>query len=295
MNLEVRWQESTWTSCLHAAQILSEQRPPGVPDMVVESMQPVVDRLINVLKTAGVPLKPFWRHALPLSAQLTGKHELAGVILRKTRGLEYENGGTAEHLTAIFTDLSHAYHTAMPKAEEELPLRRRPLREAWEARGPGLLHFLQRVLPEAFLPESADVILILPFSGGRGTAHLDYNSVRVEAVLYDPYPQLPEVARLGWLFSQLNLDLPKYSENIARDRLPMVARLATLPGILYAAEEVELVRPGTVSLADALKLWQVAREGHEALAEIVQQWWQVQEARQAPWPVALTALDRMLG
>lgn len=157
-----------------------------------------------------------------------------------------------------------------------------------------MIYFLNRVLPEGFIPELATVILVLPISAGRGTAHLSYNTLRLEAVLYDPNPQLPEVARLGWLISQLNLDLPKYSEQIEPSRVPLVARLATLPAILYAAEEVELIRPGTVTLANALQLWQVTHAGHEELAKIVARWWQTQETQQAPCQVALAGLDRML-
>lgn len=294
MNLELRWQENTWTSCLHAAQILAGNPPSGVSEELVSAIAPAAKNLVSELQTAQIPPKLFWRHALPLSAQLDGKVELAKAVLRKTHGLEASESSFVTSIGGALTDLANAYALAVPKAAEELILRRRPLREAWEARGPGLLYFLQRVLPEEFLPETADVILVLPISGGRGTAHLAYNSVRLEGMLYDPNPQLPEVARLGWLFSQLNLDLPKYSEEIDPDRIGLIARLATLPGILYAAEEVELVRPGTVTLADALKLWQVTHIGHEALAEIVQQWWQTQETRQAPWQVALLALDRMV-
>ncbi|MEW4563317.1 hypothetical protein AB1K70_12375 [Bremerella sp. JC770] len=295
MNLDLRWQENTWTSCLHAAQILAGNPPSGVSEDLVKAVGPAVKSLVSELRMAQVIPKLFWRHALPLSAQIDGKAELAKVVLRKTHGLEASESAYATSIGGALTDLAHAYATAIPKAADELLLRRRPLREAWEARGPGLLHFLQRVLPEEFLPETADVILVLPISGGRGTAHLAYNSVRLEGMLYDPNPQLPEVARLGWLLSQLRLDLPMYSEEIDPDRIGTVARLATLPGILYAAEEVELIRPGTVRLADALKLWQVTHTGHEALAEIVSQWWQTQETRRAPWRIALLALDRMLG
>ncbi|QDU77600.1 hypothetical protein Pan97_46720 [Bremerella volcania] len=295
MNLELRWQENTWTSCLHAAQILAGNAPASLSEDLVNAVAPSAKRLVSELQTAQVVPKLFWRHALPLSAQLDGKVELAKAVLRKTHGLEASESGYATSIGGALSDLSNAYSSVLPKAAEELSLRRRPLREAWEARGPGLLYFLMRVLPEEFLPETADVILVLPISGGRGTAHLAYNSVRLEGMLYDPHPQLPEVARLGWLISQLNLDLPKYSEEIDPDRIGMIARLATLPGILYAAEEVELVKPGSVSLADAMKLWQVTHIGHEALAEIVQQWWQTQETRQAPWRIALMALDRMIG
>lgn len=295
MNLELRWQESVWTSCLHAAQILSGSVPENVSEVLQAQIAPPAKRLVQEIERAGIAPNLFWRHALPLSAQISGKNELANIVLRKTRGIEMSESSYVATIAGALSDLAAAYHEAVPKAEQELALRRRPIQEAWEARGPGLLYFLNRVLPEEFIPELATVVLVVPVSAGRGTAHLNYNSLRLEAVLYDPHPQLPEVARLGWLISQLNIDLPKYSELIQPDRVPMIARLATLPAILYAAEEVELIKPGSVTLADALKLWQVAHARHTALAEILQQWWQTQETRQASWHVALAGLDRMLG
>lgn len=294
MNLELRWQESPWTSCLHAAQILAGNAPQHVSEALLAQVAPPARRLVEEVERAGIAPKLFWRHALPLSAQLSSKDELARVVLRKTRGIELSDSAYAMNIAGALSDLANAYQAAVPKAEQELSLRRRPIQEAWEARGPGLIYFLNRVLPEDFIPELATIILVLPISAGRGTAHLSYNTLRLEAVLYDPNPQLPEVARLGWLISQLNIDLPKYSELIEPSRVPLVARLATLPAILYAAEEVELIRPGTVTLADALQLWQVAHTGHESLAEIVSRWWQTQEAQQVPWHVALAGLDRML-
>lgn len=295
MNLELRWQESAWTSCLHAGQILAGKPPENVSPELLAAVAPPAQALVKTVDQSGIAPKLFWRHALPLSAEIQNKSELASLVLRKTRGIDFSQSPQAKLVSGALSDLANAYQQAVPKAAEELPLRRRPLQEAWEARGPGLLYFLSRVLPEDFIPELATVILVLPISAGRGTAHLSYNSLRLEGMLYDPNPHLPEVVRLAWLISQLNIDLPKYSELIPPDRVPLVARLATLPAILYAAEEVELIKPGSVSLADALKLWKVTHAGHDALAEIVAQWWHTQETRQAPWHVALAGLDRMLG
>ena len=293
MNLELRWQENAWTSCLHAAQLVAGRRS-AVSAELAAAIEPPALEIVQELHFAGIPDRLFWRHLLPLSVHEASKDQLARTAVGKTSGLDAADSSAAARIGQALADLERAYHTAIPNAQEQIALRRRPLQEAWEARGPGLMHFLKQHVPEDFVPESAEVILILPVSSGRGTAHLSYNSVRMEAVLYDPYPQLPEAARLGWLLAQLNLDLAKYGERVHRDRLPLVARLAVLPAVLAAAEEVELVRPGTVTLADALRIWQVTNAGHEALAEIVQKWWSTQETKQAEWPVALAALDRML-
>lgn len=293
MNLELRWQENVWTSCLHAAQIVAGRNYP-VDEALAASIGPIVEEMLHELYFAGISDRRFWRHVLPLSARHPGKAELARIVVGKTSGLAAADSPAAERVGQALTALERAYLKAIPDAENQLKLRRRPLQEAWEARGPGLLFFLKQFVPEDFVPEAADIVLVLPVSGGRGTAHLTYNSLRLEGVLYDPYPQLPEVVRLAWLLAQLNINLPKYGEQVHQDRLPLIARLAVLPAALAAAQEVELMRPGTVTLADALKLWQVTNAGHEALAEIVETWWTTQQAQDAPWNIALAALDRML-
>ena len=93
---------------------------------------------------------------------------------------------------------------------------------------------------------------------------------RIEAVLANPHAELPEVVRLAWLLSQLHLDLPIHGERIERRRLPHVARLATLPGILEAAHYVELVQEPAALLPFALSAWRIVpAEDASAVAEVV--------------------------
>jgi len=293
MNIALSWQESEFTSCLHAAQIAVGQQDFRHPNLT-EAFINAATLLVQKAELAGVSAKIFWRHALPLSAQRISKNDVVQGILRKAVHLDQENSRSASQLVAALQTLDVTYRRAIPDAHRQLELRRRPLEEAWEARGPGLMYMLARQLPEEFIPTRADVVLVLPVSGGRGTAHLDYNSLRMEAVLYNPHEELPEIVRLAWLIAQLKIDLPIYSETIPRDQLSLIARLAVLPGILAAAAEVDLIDPSRCNTAQALKLWQVTRTGHETLGTLVDQWWSVQSTRQKPWHVALAALDQML-
>jgi len=289
VNLQLSWKESVMTSCLHAAQIVLKSKASLTPEFAQAA-----DLLLQEVDKSAIPTHLFWRNAIPLSAQSTSKAELAKLVLRKTRGLEASESIQSAELAGRLSDLANQYENALPDAEKQLGLRRRPLFEAWEARGPGLLYFLSQQLEEDFFPPSAEVILVLPISGGRGTAHLQFNNIRMEAVLYDPDPMIPEVVRMGWLLSQLNFDLPKFSEILPAERVPLLARLATLPAVLIAAEEVELIPRDQLNLSHLLEAWGVSDHGHNQLAEIVASWWEVQSSRQAPWPAALAALDRML-
>jgi hypothetical protein len=176
---------------------------------------------------------------------------------------------------------------------DDLALRSRPLRELWEAYGPGLLHSVARQTEEDVLVSRADVILVHPVLGGAGKAHLSNNSVRLEAVLTNNVPQLPETVRLAWLLGQLNLDLPKFSERVPADRLPYVAALAVLPVVLQAGHELELCQFNPTLTTLAIARWKLATSP-EATAELVHLWWETYQSSPTSWSTALSALDQML-
>ena len=170
-----------------------------------------------------------------------------------------------------------------------MELRSEPLREQWEARGPGLMANVARLIGDEVVAE-ADVILVQPALGGGGAAYPKYNSVSMEAVLANPIAELPEVVRLGWLLAQLNLDLPRYEEVLPRDRLLDVGPLAMIPPLLAAAQDVELAHLDEATLGTALAAWRVPPADPTKLID----WWETCQSSSFSWAVALGALDRML-
>lgn len=253
-----------------------------------------VASLVEELARGGIDVEAFFREAVPLAADFENNRELAERVLVKLPGRsDVQNQQAAGRLAGWFTALEAAVTSAVPGAVDELALRGGPLREQWEARGPGLLAALARTTEAGLLPAGAEVVLVYPALGGAGAAHLPYNKATLEAVLTNPFADLPETVRLGWLLSTLNLDLPKYSEAIPRDRLQRLAGLATLPAALAAAADVELVA-GEPPLARVLTAWRLASEGAEALAGTLAEWWTTYQESRPPWQVALAALDRLL-
>ena len=205
----------------------------------------------------------------------------------------------AETLTPLlagrFSDLEIAYRRALPNLADELALRAGPLRSHWEARGPGLLAAIARMTDDRLVVERADVNLVQPAVGGGGVTHLPYNSVTIEAVAANPNEQLPEPVRLGWLLSQLNLDLPVFSETIPRDRLPLVAGLAMVPLVLTAAEQVGWVGAVDAALiATAIDWWRLPVTPAAETAEVIERWFNGYGASKPDFGVALTALDRLV-
>ena len=126
-----------------------------------------------------------------------------------------------------------------PQLVDKLGVRGRPLQEQWETRGPGLLNNVAQRTAEGFVAHNGEVVLVNPLVGGHGRAHLANNRVTLEAVLANPHDALPETLRLGWLLTQLNVDVPMYSDPIPQFLLLRVASLACLSLALAGAESVE--------------------------------------------------------
>lgn len=146
-----------------------------------------------------------------------------------------------------------------PGTDRELTLRIRPLREQWEARGPGILRYCQKRMPWLQLPPQVEIQLMLPQRGGAGHV-MDSQTIALEAVLANRYPQLPEVVRLAWLIL------------CASDKKSDVRYAALVPVVLAAAEFVELARCDADTLRLALADWLDCRAAERSDEWF--RWWQ---------------------
>ena len=284
----LNWRVSSSASALHAAAAVVRGEALADASLASALMEPAAE-LQGEIQAAQLPAERFWRNLLGVSASIESNRELAKLALVKTigRGIAAENA--EPRIAAAVTVIEAAFQRRLPKLAEELPLRIGPLREQWEARGPGFLRQIGVLTEEALLVEQAEVVVIHPALGGGGEAWLAGNQVRIEGVLANPHPQLPEAVRLGWLLSQLNLDLPLLSENVHADRLPRVAGLAMLPAALAAGREVELCQDLPELLGQAMKAWRLAAD-----ATVLTQWWETYRDSRPPFAVGLAGLDKML-
>jgi hypothetical protein len=259
------------------------------------ALTPSAAQLTRELRAAQLQERLFWRNVVPLAATIENRRQLLITTLAKTtgRGPRFDDIVTA--IGARLAEFQKAAAAALPNLESELGLRERPLREQWEARGPGILRCIADLTESGLLVEACEVLPVFPVLGGGGTAHLAYNSVRIEAVLANPIAELPEVVRLAWLIAQLQLDLPALSENIHAQRLPHIARFAMLPAALAAAQQVELVRNSPDLLGQAIESWRLAVPGGLNAVQVVAEWWEAYQATRPSFGVALAALDQMFG
>jgi hypothetical protein len=288
MPIELRWVVSIHASVLHATAALLEGAR-LVDDQLSATLADEARGLAGELAAAGLSSQRFFEHVIPLSVQFDSPGQLTEISVAKIAGRSQAQRA-APRLANRLQNLYAAFELARPKALEELELRAEPLKGQWEARGPGLMAALARFTEPDLLVDAADAIVVHPVLGGGGAAHPLYNSLRIEAVLANPVAELPEVTRLGWLLAQLNLDLSKFEGELRHDRLFQVGRLALIPPLLAAAEEVELARNDIESLTRALAVWGLQAVEPDKLA----QWWETYQSERPPWAVALGALDRML-
>lgn len=295
MAIELRWLASMSASAFHAVEALFQGQT-LVDENLHEALTGPTERLVDEIEQAGLAPPDMVPLLAALSVGIENNRELVEVAIAKLRGRSESLGEVTGRLAGRIADLESALRSTLPNVADQLALRGEPLRQQWEARGPGLLMHFGRLTDPSLVAKRADVALVYPVLGGDGTAHLPLNTVRIEALLANPHPELPEMVRLAWLLSQLQLDAPIHSEQIPRARLPYVARLATLPGVLESAQYVELLGNGPALLPSALATWRVVPPDEtDTVADVVSAWWQTyQESSNVPLRIALSSLDRML-
>jgi hypothetical protein len=286
--MELRWKISDSASCFHAAAMLALGRPLVDAELASALESPVADFAAecgNMGSDAGQLLDLL----AMLGADVDNNQQLSALALTKLQGGRPSESSVAA-LARQITALEHAYLRIRPEIAEELALRSQPLRAQWEARGPGLLTQLANLTEAHLIAAGATAAIVQPVVGGFGAALIPSNLVRIEGVIADPLPHLPETVRLGWLLAQLNLDLPMFHDQLARDRVLDVGKLALVPAVLTAAEKVELVHDVERTLPAALTAWGLA----EDLAPTLLAWWDTYCISKPAWAVALAALDAML-
>lgn len=291
--MELCWQPSFDVGAMHAAWAVASGRR-LLEAALHDELEPAAKQLEELARSWRLTPTVFWRQLLMLSADEPSNQSLAERLLKRLLGSN-PPAKSASQLAAAIAACESIVRQRFPRMLDELAVRVGPLQLAWEARGPGLLTALGRITEQEFLVESATVILVQPVVGGDGMAHLLTNRVHMEALLTDVDPRLPETLRLAWLLGQLNLDRPKYSEQVHGHALAQVAELALLPAILASAEAVQLTQLEPTTLKLALSQWtRTPDEQLERQSRVIMAWWETASAAQWPWNTALTGLSKML-
>lgn len=259
-----------------------------------------VSELAEFLTIENVDVDSFLTCLASLAPSIDARRELAHTALTKLYGRARADAlappGAGAGLSGLLGACERTYAACQPKLLEELRLRTGPLRELWEARGPGLLAGVGRRTDRSQIVESATVALVPPLSGsGGGEAYASTNVVRFEAVLANPNGRLPETVRLAWLLSQLAADqlgeIP-----FEKSWGAALVGAAMLPAVLEAAADLELVAPDDPTLiAAAVEAWDIELLKPPGRLAALDDWRITCATIDGlPWTVRLLALETML-
>ena len=292
MQIELQWQTSFRASSYHAAAMLLRSRELSDPRMGQALAKPALN-LKRWLGGSHADAELFFDHLLPLSLDAQSRRELATTVTNKVVGRQ-DSAFLADSLSDLLETLENAYREVAPTIEQESRPQHESLESQWRLHSRGLMTGVARLTDEDFLVTRAQVIPVHPIVGGAGQPFLFYNAVLVEIVATDANTPLPEVLRLAWLLSTLNLELPRHSENLGRARLRLIGPLAMIPIVLAAAEPLSLARCDRSTLRQAVASWGPWPLETDRIVDELDEWWDVYSEARPPLSAALAALDLML-
>ncbi len=257
-----------------------------------EALDGPVAALLGEIAVGGLPVDEMIAQFASLSADFENNRELVTRALARLWIDTSEE--TVGRVAGGIADVEAALMRMAPEIVEELAVRGLPLRQQWEARGPGMLVTIARLTDAAVVPEAAEIVVVAPYAGGHGLAHPAQNRVTFEAVLVNPHAELPETVRMAWLVAQLNADLPRFADVLPGARGAAAFRVAMLAPALAAGEAVELTRCDEAMLDAAIDAWRLRDALPADAASRVWAWWSAWVEGKSNWPVAVAALAGLL-
>lgn len=304
MPIELSWNTAVRATFWHAAE-RALAGAPFVDSKLAAQLRPHIDQLAAAIRAAGCDPMALFAQLLPRAAGSASTSDLlrtslgAVAVLEPAMPRQPPPGDEAPPTTVLLQEVEGALagvegalSDALPRLEKELSLRAGPIQMQWEARGPGFVRAVERLLatPAATSTETCriNVALVYPVCGGFGASYAAGRVVYWEALLTDVEPRLPELLRLGWLVTQQLLAAQLADTGAAVDNNSLQAvSLAAAAVALTAGEYVELARDDRATLELALKTWRPPQAAGPATAAIVSDWWSA--ARREP-KLAATAL-----
>ncbi len=249
------------------------------------------------LLQAKLPIDATWSALCAVACQQTEIETTVCESLARCGGASLAS--RQSRIVRLLSDAAGAIRHALPDLQNELGHRGRPLREQWEARGPGFLHNLRRLTGDCLQLERATAFPVIPILGGGGDIDPTQDAVRIEAVLANTVAELPEVVRLGWMLAQLACyHLPDHGPQLQSPTHCDAIALGMVPAALAAAEAVELAACNAETVQKAVFAWQPRPSGAETVAAkrnagLAWEWWQGRRAENS-WETAIAELEQQL-
>jgi hypothetical protein len=301
--MQLTWIKSASSSALHAAEVC-HRFPQRVTDPdVLKRLGPFASRLGEWLEwTDPFLVSQRWSDLIGLGASIPSNAVLATEVLSRSPVDLVPvpiDGVQVQRLSGLITDVEAAFELLFPRYAEQADLRMRPLQDQWLGYGNGLLAHLGRLTEKRLLPKQCRAVVLQPIEGGGGRSHPSQSLACIEAVLTNPLAELPEVVRLCWMLSQLELDSvdneTRWGTGISQYLFP----LAMLVPTLAAAEVLEIGRCNEATTELAIEHWHVAvpksMDVHSELVPALMDWWETYLQTRPTWGVAMKVLAKRLG
>lgn len=291
--VSITWNSNQSASVLYAAARTTRWQGYSEINPSFSGMSAAAQSLDNALHESKEDANQLWQNLLSIAVTSNSPLDIAdqAIALGCFSHLDHK-----KLLTAL-TQCTLAFHDCCPRFEEEMQYRQLPLRNLWEAEGPGLLHsIVERI--GGTLPGFVSVCLTQPISPGGGFANSNRSEIFAEAVLTHEDPRLPETLRLGWLLAQCS---KSESLPITPNREVDTHALALVPLTLSMGEQVGATTLNADVIQAALKNWAGGPHWRphnfkhaEHMAEALHAWWSDVAASEADWDASILKLADLL-
>jgi hypothetical protein len=290
----IEWVPHPELSAAHAAYVVATRTQCNDRKTEQLLVQPVTE-VNNRLFASGVDVSQFWKQYLLQIMSNVSMENACGIALLSAGENEMQVEQTTKAIVNRLRDARLAFLSRYPKLSEQLELRARPLKERWETVGPGLLNQVGKQIwrdspPDEWWTPHVTALMVQPMRGGDGGYDAASSRLWLEAMLTDVQPGVPEVLRVAWLVTSMAID--SYARETSNDlRLMLPWSLVSVPLVLNAGRELELVRAEKLPVSEAMELWHF---GDAEIADTLSHWWMNQTDSTEPMPARLKQLDEML-
>jgi len=297
----IRWSASPKLSEIHAAQTVALGRP--VVDRRTEQALVAPATEINQrLLSASIDVNTFWQRLFQEALFDPENPRGCEIALMAGGCSELQVEQTAKAIGSRLGECRLAFHRRYPKLSEQLALRSQPLSQRWAMIGPGMLSAISTQIwggpaPQQWWPPRVEGVMVQPIRGGDGGFDVDAGQFWMEALLTDVEPAVPEVLRVAWLVTRLATEIHT-REKSSEDSTSLPWALGSVPLVLSAAAELDLISTASLPIETAVTTWHL---GDRAIGRVTQQWWDDWQGESStrstagtPLPVALRNLRQQL-
>lgn len=292
--MKLHWRSDPELSAARAAFVVATGMP-CIDHKTEQSLVATVNEINHRLLSASIENGRFWTSYLDRCVAGDVPGIAVAVSLVRSGCNEMQVDQIAKAIISRLNDARQLFFERFPKLDEQLPLRIQPLRQRWDAIGPGLIREIERQVwqnspPSDWWPPAVTVSAVQPLTGGGGGFDPDADSIWIEAMLTDSDPAIPEVLRVVWLVTSLAIETHIRSRTGQR-MISTAWSLVSVPLVLSAASHLEMFPPGNLPIGRAADLWHGVSP---KTIRILEQWWQQFAGSSIPLPIALKQLEDSL-